>query len=54
MQAKLKGRDQMVENEISIMKRCNHANIIKLIEEFETPNELYLIMELVKVSLIID
>ena len=43
----------MVENEIEIMKRCKHENIIKLIEEFETPTELYLVMELVKVFIIL-
>ncbi len=47
--AKLKGKDQMVENEIAIMKMCQHPNIVKLYEEFETKNEIYLVMELVKV-----
>ena len=47
---KLKGKEHMVENEIEIMKLCNHPNICKLIEEFETKDEIYLIMELVKVN----
>ena len=47
---KLKGKEHMVENEIEIMKLCNHTNICKLIEEFETKDEIYLIMELVKVN----
>ena len=47
--AKLKGKEHMVENEIAIMKDCNHPNIVRLIEEFETPTEIYLVMELVKV-----
>ena len=47
---KLKGKEHMVENEIEIMKLCNHPNICKLIEEFETKDEIYLIMELVKVK----
>ena len=47
---KLKGKEHMVEHEIDIMKLCNHPNICKLIEEFETKDEIYLIMELVKVS----
>lgn len=51
--AKLKGKENMVENEIAIMKICNHANIVKLIEEFETNKEIYLIMELVKVMIYI-
>ena len=51
--AKLKGKEHMVENEITIMKDCNHPNIVRLIEEFETPTEIYLVMELVKVRSII-
>ena len=48
--AKLKGKEHMIENEIEIMKLCNHPNIARLIEEYETREEIYLIMELVKVS----
>ena len=40
----------MIENEVSILRRVKHVNIIALIEEFETNDELYLVMELVKVS----
>ena len=47
--SKLKGKEHMIENEIEIMKLCNQPNIVKLIEEFETQTEIYLIMELVKV-----
>ena len=39
----------MIENEIAIMKRCNHVNIVRLYEEYETRSHIYLIMELVKV-----
>jgi serine/threonine protein kinase len=38
----------MIENEIYIMKSCNHPNIVKLHEEFETKDEVYLITDLVK------
>ena len=48
--SKLKGKEHMIENEIEIMKLCNQVNIVKLYEEFETQQEIYLIMELVKVS----
>ena len=48
--SKLKGKEHMLENEIEIMKLCNQPNIVKLIEEFETATEIYLIMELVKVG----
>jgi serine/threonine protein kinase len=39
----------MIENEIYIMRSCNHPNIVKLYEEFETQDEVYLITDLVKV-----
>lgn len=41
----------MIENEVSILRRVHHVNIILLVEEFDGPNELYLVMELVKVRL---
>ena len=48
--SKLKGKEHMIENEINVMKACQHPNIVKLNEEFETNDEIYLIMELVKVK----
>jgi len=32
------------------MKNCHHPNIVRLIEEFETEDEIYLILEYVKVT----
>lgn len=46
--SKMKGKEHMIENEIQIMKSCNHINIVKLHEEFETHDEVYLITDLVK------
>ena len=40
----------MIENEVSIFRKVKHSNIIQLMEEYDTPNEQYLIMELVTVS----
>ena len=40
----------MIENEILILRRISHPNIVKLHEEFETPKEIYLVMELVTVG----
>ena len=40
----------MIENEVSILRLVKHPNIIELVEEYDTPHELYLVMELVKVS----
>ena len=41
----------MIESEVSIMRKVQHANIILLMEEFDTEDELYLVMEYIKVSL---
>ncbi|KAK3597498.1 hypothetical protein CHS0354_041919 [Potamilus streckersoni] len=46
--AKCKGKEQMIENEVNILRKVKHINIIQLIEDFPTEDELYLVMELVK------
>jgi len=45
--AKVKGKEHMIENEILILRRISHPNIVRLHEEFETPKEIFLVMELV-------
>lgn len=42
-------QEHLIENEVSILRRVKHPNIIMLIEEMETATELFLVMELVKV-----
>lgn len=44
----------MIESEVAILRRVKHINIVQLIEEFDFDNELYLVMELVKVNLVIS
>ncbi len=44
---KMKGKDKMLDNEIEIMKRCNHQNIVKLFDDYHGVTEIYLVMELV-------
>jgi len=39
--------DAKLKQEVEILKRAKHPNIIQLIEEFETSQKLYLVMELV-------
>ena len=41
----------MIQNEVSILRRVKHPNIVLLIEEMDVPTELYLVMELVKVGI---
>lgn len=44
---KCRGRDDMIYNEVKILKQLQHPNIVKLIEEFDYSEQLYLILELV-------
>ncbi|XP_039382114.1 serine/threonine-protein kinase DCLK3 isoform X1 [Mauremys reevesii] len=45
--SKLKGKEDMMENEILIIKSLSHPNIVSLIEVYETEAEIYLILEYV-------
>lgn len=45
-------QEHMIENEILILRRVKHKHIVELIEEFETPKEILLVMELVPVCLV--
>lgn len=45
---KCKGKEQMIDNEVSILRKVQHPNIIMLLEEFDAKDELYLVMEYVK------
>lgn len=44
-------QEHMIQNEVAILRRVKHPNIVLLIEEVDTYNELYLVMELVKARL---
>ncbi|XP_041116162.1 serine/threonine-protein kinase DCLK2-like isoform X2 [Polyodon spathula] len=46
--AKCSGKEHLIENEVAVLRRVKHPNIIMLIEEVDTAAELYLVMELVK------
>uniref|UniRef100_A0A8C8SL73 non-specific serine/threonine protein kinase n=1 Tax=Pelusios castaneus TaxID=367368 RepID=A0A8C8SL73_9SAUR len=45
--SKLKGKEDMMENEILIIKSLSHPNIVSLIEVYDTEAEIYLILEYV-------
>lgn len=36
---------ELVKTEITVLKRCNNENVIKLIDSFETDKNVYIIME---------
>ncbi|XP_030217849.1 serine/threonine-protein kinase DCLK1 isoform X2 [Gadus morhua] len=46
--SKCRGKEHMIQNEVSILRRVKHPNVVLLIEEVDTYSELYLVMELVK------
>ncbi|XP_053481626.1 calcium/calmodulin-dependent protein kinase type 1B [Ictalurus furcatus] len=50
----LKGKESMLENEIAVLHRIKHENIISLEETFETPTKLYLVMTLVTGGELLD
>ncbi|XP_026885061.1 serine/threonine-protein kinase DCLK2 isoform X1 [Electrophorus electricus] len=45
---KCRGKEHLIENEVAVLRRVKHPNIIMLVEEADTSSELYLVMELVK------
>ncbi|NXX89182.1 DCLK3 kinase, partial [Centropus bengalensis] len=45
--SKLKGKEDMMESEILIIRSLSHPNIVRLIEVYETEAEIYLILEYV-------
>jgi len=45
--AKVGDKTEMIQNEVDILKRVKHPNIIELIDVIETPQKLYLTLELV-------
>ncbi|XP_053398574.1 serine/threonine-protein kinase DCLK1-like isoform X2 [Mercenaria mercenaria] len=45
---KCRGKEHMIQNEVEILKKVKHPNIVELIEEFDSHTELFLVIELVK------
>ncbi|TWW64459.1 Calcium/calmodulin-dependent protein kinase type 1D [Takifugu flavidus] len=44
----LKGKESSIENEIAVLRRIKHENIVALEDIYESPDHLYLIMQLTK------
>lgn len=42
-------QEHLIENEVAVLRKVKHPNIIMLMEEVDTSSELYLVMELIKV-----
>ncbi|XP_068094417.1 serine/threonine-protein kinase DCLK3 [Hyperolius riggenbachi] len=45
---KLIGKEDIVKNEVRIIRMLSHPNIVKFIDHFETEKEIYLILEYIK------
>ncbi|XP_016887743.1 serine/threonine-protein kinase DCLK1-like isoform X2 [Cynoglossus semilaevis] len=45
---KCRGKEHMIQSEVSLLRCIKHPNIILLIEEMDTQSDIYLVMELVK------
>ncbi|KAF7267525.1 calcium/calmodulin-dependent protein kinase type 1-like [Rhynchophorus ferrugineus] len=43
----LKGKEDSLENEIKVLRRLKHPNIVQLLETFEDKTKVFLVMELV-------
>ncbi|KAL6257949.1 hypothetical protein P5V15_011547 [Pogonomyrmex californicus] len=43
----LKGKEDSLENEIKVLRRLTHPNIVQLLETYEDKHKVYLVMELV-------
>ncbi|KAM4689013.1 serine/threonine-protein kinase DCLK3 [Discoglossus pictus] len=46
--AKLKGKEDIIENEVKIIKSLSHPNIVRLLDDYETDTDIYLILEYIK------
>ena len=46
--AKVRGKEQMIRDEIEIMRSCKHPNIVRMYEDYDSIRHIYLVMELIK------
>ncbi|KAK2517758.1 hypothetical protein Q9233_012917 [Columba guinea] len=44
----LKGKESSIENEIAVLRKIKHENIVALEDIYESPNHLYLVMQLLQ------
>ncbi|XP_052125564.1 serine/threonine-protein kinase GA29083 isoform X2 [Frankliniella occidentalis] len=46
--SRCRGKEHMIESEVDILRKVRHPNIVRLFAEHDEPEQLYLVMELVK------
>jgi len=44
--SKCKGKENMIDTEISILSKVHHENIVRLYDLYQIDNKIYLVMEL--------
>lgn len=49
--SKCRGKEDLLAREVAILRQVCHSNIISFIDEQETNDHLFLIMEYIKVSI---
>ncbi len=42
----VEGKEEMIETEVAILRKVHHKNVVSLVEAFDTPDKLYLVMDL--------
>ena len=42
----VEGKEDMIETELEILRKCKHPNIVSMVEAFDTPEKLYVVMDL--------
>lgn len=42
----LRGKEDSLENEVKVLRKLKHPNIVQLLETYEDKNKVYLVMEL--------
>ena len=45
---KIRGKEELLYNEIKIQRECHHPNLVKLYDDYHSPRDIYLVMELVR------
>ena len=42
----LNGKTEQIDREVNVLKQCDHKNIVRLHDCFDTPEKVYIVMDL--------
>lgn len=51
--AKVFGQEDLITNELKIMKTLRHENILQVVDDWETSDEICLVLEQIEVGIIL-